>query len=304
MIQAAFNPSTRVRVLLSIAMVVAVIVLLCGFFQGGAVTSLTYNPAQPVLNNVTAAGPSSAIPNFGLASHWLRYCTDVNATAIVLQLEASNDGTTWSAISQQAIDVGCGILEAGGYYPYVRANLITLTGASAHVTAWYSGSAFPIASGGLAYANRPSTKVSFLPAIGFRNNAVSSTFVSVSANPGVVLGCEIYNPNAGTVFVVIRDATQTVATATIVSAVAATSPGACDFPPHGVNFAQSIEVACSTSATVATAPASGCIINLYFKGVPSTSSSVTGGGGVTGTQPVVDPARDTPDSTRGMRYLQ
>jgi hypothetical protein len=113
----------------------------------------------------TATGPityvnrqgvtGSILPNVGQAAHWLKYCV-TNVTGIQIQLEESDDGTTnWLPISEIGTSTsGCSILEAGGYFQNVRANILKLTGGGASVAAFYTASTSPITTGGGAKATK------------------------------------------------------------------------------------------------------------------------------------------------------
>jgi hypothetical protein len=116
-------------------------------FAGQTTTAVTPNtspfPCTPV------NGTPCTIPNKGQAAHTLFYSAP-SCTAVDIRLEASYDGTTFFVISQDATDnspnpiggvAGIGALTALGYYPVVRARILTLAGGGCAVNAFYSGTA-------------------------------------------------------------------------------------------------------------------------------------------------------------------
>ncbi len=86
-------------------------------------------------------GTPCGIPNIGQTVHFLTYTVAGSATAIQIRLEGSSDGSIWSPISDDATDLTQGEVVAVGYYPALRANLVTCAGCGGGVTltANYSG---------------------------------------------------------------------------------------------------------------------------------------------------------------------
>ncbi|HZU21571.1 MAG TPA: hypothetical protein VE998_01995 [Terriglobales bacterium] len=162
--------------------------------------------SQQVFNQVTSAVPSSTVRNVGQSEHQVMYCAlpgtgAVNSVAI--QLEASFDGNTWMRISDIGTAIsGCSLLEAGGYFPNVRVNLVTLgvTG-NGSLSAWYSGASSPIsnagqgtlknrATGSPLYGNSTTLGHAYADAISFTNPGAGAqllTLVSGSSTKTVYL---------------------------------------------------------------------------------------------------------------------
>src|SRR5712691_2081962 len=171
--------------------------------NAGNVGIQTVGP-QILLNAVTVPTASSVAKNIGQAQHIIEYCLTVNgATNIFLniQLEASLDGSTnWTQVS----DVGtkptaasnCAFLQAGGYYPNVRVNLINFTyvGGPASVTAGYSAAAAPVDGTGLGavLARRQAT----ITAMQSNSLQAATSFSSIESvvNPGANTGVVALQP--------------------------------------------------------------------------------------------------------------
>jgi hypothetical protein len=104
--------------------------------------------AVKVFTNQAAPGVSAiTIPNMGTSSHWLTYCNNnANTGSIRIQLEGSQDNVTWFPISHVGTNnaQGCFVLQAAGYFPKLRANLVVLIGVGASIDAFYTGAAGPI----------------------------------------------------------------------------------------------------------------------------------------------------------------
>ena len=243
------------------------------YAQGGQLSGITWS--GQVLTNRTTTGATTSgdgtqftkgyFPNYGFASHWLTYCVN-NVATIAIQLEGSDGNGTWTQISEQGtVASGCAILETGGYFPLVRVNVLTLTGASATVNAWYHASVFPIPGGGITATGRASIAVTYLPAGAYTNSALSSTLQSVSSTPGAVYGGFVQNTSAATVYLVIEDGSQTLNQSQIIVPIPANGVQPLTLPAVGVVFNTSIQAACTTSLSSLTAPASACVANIYFK---------------------------------------
>ena len=146
--------------------------------------------SQRLLNGVTA--PTTAIvPNLGQSIHSLTYqvstpCT--NSMSLTLRFEASNDGSIWFPISEDATDQNSGSfqgagtqggLTATGYYPVIRVNLARfacLSGQTPSIVVNYSGTSTsnPSATGPFYQAtplrkvillNQPTTNAASQPSI-------------------------------------------------------------------------------------------------------------------------------------------
>jgi hypothetical protein len=112
-------------------------------------TTATTSPNSSTFPCTPSNGSPCGIPNQSQSVHQLLYMAP-SCTGIDIRLEGSFDGVNFFAISQDATDnapnpiggvTGSGGIIAIGYYPVVRANLLSVVGASCSVTAFYSGSA-------------------------------------------------------------------------------------------------------------------------------------------------------------------
>lgn len=103
---------------------------------------------QPVFTNQTSNAYSAAVKNFNQAAHWLFFCNTGVASGYV-QLLGSYDSNPAHGvvISPKGFFSGnqCGLIQAGGYYFAVFAQVQQLTGPMS-VSAWYSGSTGPLAN--------------------------------------------------------------------------------------------------------------------------------------------------------------
>jgi hypothetical protein len=108
----------------------------------------TQSVAVNVFANQAANGASATLQNLGQSAHFLTYCNTNFSGQIAL--EASQDGTYASPIvlaqasygQQATVDSTCHVLQAGGYYPAVRARVLNYVGGS--VTAFYTALGAPI----------------------------------------------------------------------------------------------------------------------------------------------------------------
>lgn len=138
-------------------------------------------------------GTPCGIPNIGQTVHFLTYTVAGSATTIQIRLEGSFDGSTWIPISDDATDLTKGEVVGVGYYPAVRANLVTCTGCggAVTVTANYSGvSASPSTPSGSYNPSQQIRKVLFVQVSAGSNQ--SSGLVSApygSASGFLVLLC-------------------------------------------------------------------------------------------------------------------
>ncbi len=145
--------------------------------------------AQQVLTNQTSPTTTSPVRNVGQSAHWLEYCTGT-LTGIDIRLEASFDATTWFPITDDSrvfnsVAGKCTVLEAGGYYPNVRVNLLAISGGGAGVSAFYYGAISPITGSGAGVTALRSIKnVSTLEA---NSMTLFSTFTSSASvtNPAI-----------------------------------------------------------------------------------------------------------------------
>jgi hypothetical protein len=261
------------------------------YAQGGQMTGITWS--GQVMTAKSTTGPTSKFPNYGFSSHWLTYCA-TNATSLDIELEGSDDGIIWNQVSEQgAVSSGCGVIETGGYFPLVRANLLSLAGAGATVSAWYHASVFAIPAGGIAKGGKYAQPVTYVPTFSYTNNALSSTLQTVSSTGGAVYGGYVQNPNASVVFLVMQDGSQTLNQSQIIMPLAANAIQPIQLPAVGVGFATNIQAGCTTSLASLTAPGSACIVNIYFKGSATTNAVVNAGGTATATSTQTAPPTDS-----------
>jgi hypothetical protein len=114
---------------------------------------LGYSSPQSVqvkaLNAVTTA-QRAIVPNIGQTIHSVTYTISGSCAAPIfdIRISASNDGVTFFAISQDAVDIPfnplsqaaqSGGVTASGYYPVIAVDLITFNCPTATISAWYSG---------------------------------------------------------------------------------------------------------------------------------------------------------------------
>src|SRR5580704_1565338 len=118
----------------------------CTIPRGGA---LGYTSQQTVSATVftsqAANGNSATFNNIGQSAHFLAYCT--SAFVGNLQLAASPSGTYTEGILLGVVsyvnpNTGCHVMQAGGYFAAVRAQIVGYSAGS--ISAWYTGIASPI----------------------------------------------------------------------------------------------------------------------------------------------------------------
>lgn len=154
----------------------------------GYVSTQTVAPAQ-VFTAQAANGSSATLANIGQSAHFLTYCN--SGFRGTISLLASPDGTfaapvTLASASYTAADSSCHILQAGGYFPTIRANVSNFVGGS--VNAWYTGTASPIGFAPPAIAGGGPTSPVQCDSTGTQSVTQSTTAVVV---PGVA-GQKIY----------------------------------------------------------------------------------------------------------------
>lgn len=248
----------------------------------GQQTGTVWN--QPAFGNTaikTVPGPGQVLRNVGQASHWLQYCTTATVTAIQIELEASFDGSNWFQISDLGTQTGCAVLEASGYWPDVRANLLSISGNPVSVTAYYSASPYPVTDGGLVHGGRSSTRVTYVAASGFVNTVVKSSVANVVGSPGVVYSASFSNPNASAVYCFLVDGTNQIYSV-MVPANGTETVGIV----VGLNFSTSINMSCATGSNGIGDPTAGVIGSIAYKTSRTANSVITAGGVVDGTQQV------------------
>lgn len=99
--------------------------------------------------------------------------------------------------------------------------------------------------------------------------AQTTTVQTVKASAGTLGGIVVYNPNATVAYVQIFDVSGTVTLGTtspdIIIPVAPTSVAPLSEFARGVNMANAIKLACTTTATGSTAPGTGLDMTVFWK---------------------------------------
>jgi hypothetical protein len=159
----------------------------------GTVPSVVaYKPSN--VNALTLPGPTSALNNIGQSSHWLTYCVSGSPTAVIIQLEESSNGVSWTQLSDQGTQTsGCQVLEAGGFYPLLRVNLLTLSGGSSpSITAYYSASTAPLTGAGSGTVRTRAPAALQCPNTSAVTENTSGTFQVIAGVSGkMILLCSI-----------------------------------------------------------------------------------------------------------------
>lgn len=137
-------------------------------------TTPAVTPAGLIQGCVPVNGTPCAVPNVGQNNHSITYTISSPCTtgfSMDLRIEASNNGSTWFSISEDATDQNSGSIQgsttggltATGSYPAYRINLVSIACASGQtpaVTVNYSGtsSGNPTATG-IFYQSTPYRKI-------------------------------------------------------------------------------------------------------------------------------------------------
>ena len=242
---------------------------------------------QVAYTAATAAAPTSPFRNVGQASHWLNYCT-TSATSIAIQLEGSYDFTNWFAISPQTTALGCAVIETGGYYPAVRANLLSIVGGGASVTANYSASSGSIAGGGIAQTSKSSLPVTYLPV----NRTKTLLTLNASLTTAITGGAVVYsvwieNTNAAAVYLGLGnvDAGGITDPTAIRAKIPANTAMELEIPAIGVQFPTGVVAQATNTIASGGAPATDCYIVIGYKPMAAVSSKVNSAGAQQATQP-------------------
>jgi hypothetical protein len=107
----------------------------------------TFTNAVVAFTSKNTTGPSVIFPNIGQGAHYLSYCsTGIGGSATIVMEESFDGSTNWTTIASATVfepgGNGCKMLQAGGYYQNVRANILTDSGVT--ISATYSSSSGPI----------------------------------------------------------------------------------------------------------------------------------------------------------------
>jgi hypothetical protein len=270
-----------------IALLLTIGILCCTGFTQSNVGPVTYSATA--FTNQTTAAPTLPFRNLGLSAHWLNYCVTGTVSAFSMDIEGSNDNISWFGISPLATNTsGCGLLEAGGYYNYVRANIITLTGASPVVNGSYSGTSAPTATGGITQIFKTPAPVTYPPAtygVCYPDNTtVCVPFRDPTTNTTVATGAVIYGMTI----------TNTAGTPCTVTMADSTNVGGGEtwwIRPVPANTVldiplPTIGLQLKLQPTFITGLATGqstCWVTLFYKGTSNLTAKAGNGGTVTGT---------------------
>lgn len=286
--------SRRLRFLIAGLLVCACLVTVAMMYQSSTVSyeimvlnQVTGPIVSPTTPGTTCSTANTACPitNFNLGAHELSYCiVGGTVSTLAIELEASNDNVNWFQISNQATGPtgtqGCGNLEAGGYYTYLRANVLALTGTAPKITAWYSGMATAIPGGGLIAGNKTSQPVTFLPDQTFTNTNLKSS--SATIGPGgtmVIDSVTAGNPNASFSYVQIASLTSNGGFTTGVYAIPANQTITIPIA-RGIQAGLSTTptVACSTLAAGQADPGTGCVVTIHYRPYVTVNTQVNNSG--------------------------
>jgi hypothetical protein len=255
------------------------------------VTGPTISPVPTSANpgtNCRAANTSCAIQNVGTGSHLLTYCiTGGTVATFAIELEGSNDTASppgnWIQVSNQDTSLigtaGCGVLEAAGYFQYLRANLITLTGTNPVITAWYTGVGNAIPGGGLINGQKASQPITQIPALAFENTALTASAVNITTGVAATLYyVGAYNPNASPVYVVITGGPTPLS-----FGVGANASRDIPLAP-GTASTGTVSIGCATSPGGSGNPGTGCVVTVLYKPFQTINTQITSSGTVSASK--------------------
>lgn len=257
------------------------------------VTGVTISPVPTSANpgtNCRAANTACSIQNVGAGEHLVTYCiTGGTVNAIAIELEGSNDignpPTNWMQISNQDTTLtgtaGCGVLEAAGYFQYLRINLSNFNGVNPVLTAWYAGVGTAIPGGGLVAGNKTSQPVTTVPAFAFSQTALQTTPSTVCTTACTIFSADVYNPNASPVFFLITHVQQSSggAIGTVVFGIPANAGRNIPFGPGlSAGLGGSSVITCATNVNGSGDPAVGCVETIEIKPFQAINAQVNSAG--------------------------
>lgn len=282
----------RVNRILGLTVAILAVIVAARNWPDGVVVAQTGTyTTNELVYNATAIGagaPSLDVRNVGQASHWLYYCADATVTGIEMHLEASGTSTgTRFDIAQPATTLPCGVLEAGGYYPYVRARYANGTG-TGNVTAFYSSSTAAIATNGLAQISKTPVVTTFSPALIMSDitvDATSGAHAIPTGAGGVVLGGYVENPNGTAIYFSISNLKGTgCCTGEFARMIPANSAIAYSYPAQGILAINTPVLRCSATFGGFTDPVSNCRVTFYYKTTITVFGKTSSGGASAGGQ--------------------
>ncbi len=237
--------------------------------------------------NCRAANTACAIQNTGMGAHWLKYCiVGGTVNSFAMELEGSDDNVSWMQASNQDTSLtgtsGCGVLEAAGYFQYLRANLMTFSGVSPVLTAWYSGIGTAIPGGGIILGNKTSQPVTFVPDSTYVNTSLKSTPDNLASTPVSIDAIIVGNPNAAVSYIRITSTTP----ANAVYPVAANSVTTLSIT-RGVQTTGASTIGCATAPSGAGDPGAGCVVTVHYKPFTTVNTQINAAGAVQKSGPQI-----------------
>lgn len=231
-------------------------------------------------NSATAAGQSAQIRNINQTTHWLVYCsTGTQPTGTIsIELDGSFDGTSYTTASRVAslpITQTCGLLQASGYYPFLRAQYSGQAGAGATFSIWYSGSIGAVSLPTNVGQNAPDSIITTQQPPNF-NVGVNTKSAATSlglVGPATIYSGYVFNPNGSAVFVGLSFLANCTAVGSnagcmqIVVQVPANSGVALPVPAIGIGQGTNNQwyAYCSTALASLVDPTSNCFVAVNFK---------------------------------------
>lgn len=241
----------------------------------GARKEVTFSTAS------AAAVASTDVSNY----RWVSVQITSSGTGSATTFQGSNDNTNWVTVSLQAVGAasGSGVTSAVGVstgmwagpcqFRYFRLNI---TGISAGTTAGVCEFFSQSPSAATAYLS--TVAITGTPAIApgsgttgltqFFAAAQSNAATAVKTSTGRLYNYNVYNPNASVAFLQVWDlavGSVTVGTTAPKASYAIPAGGVWDGGLiYSLGFATAITIAATTTATGATAPGTGLVVNLGY----------------------------------------
>jgi hypothetical protein len=279
--------------------------VLCASAVGSAFCQTNYNatigPLIAYTNQATAA-PTATFRNIGQCNQWLYYQVTGTTTAINIELEGASDPVNgpWTQISPVGTSLTTGMISASTWMPFLRANIVSISGAAPVVNAqYYASTQCGTGQGGLAGSAISSQPVTFVTASSVSGTATVAAPLTITGTAGpstILFGGTVYNATGGVVYLVINNTTSPVTTtSSYILAVAANSSAQLVIPTIGLAISNGGGLAtkayCTTSLTVPADPATACQLTILFKtgilvnGNVSTAGAQQGGSQQNGNPP-------------------
>lgn len=265
---------------------------LCACAQG-----ITYNQVitWSGQSSTDTVAPSDIIRDVNQTGAWVSACINDGGNTSTAELEGSYDKTHWFAISTVATignsgitGISCTGFTAGGYYPFTRLNVLTLSGSvgTPTVTANYSASFTPLLSQGIMrYGSQPQPVSPLSSSSTYIADALKSTAASLTtAGAAALTSVTVSNPNASAVYLMVMVNSTAVPTsgAGYIFPVAASATSSVSFtvPVTVTNNSTTPYIACSSSASSLSDPSTGCFVSVTFEALPTINTQVNAAGTV------------------------